>query len=142
VSVAIVWLVVAVLLGGVELFTLSAVAGLLGGAALLTAGTAALGLPVVLQFPVFAVAAVAGLLLLRPVAVRHLLHPSGSFGVDALVGRSARVTREVSDQGGTVRVGGDDWTARTVLGARPIPVGATVDIVTIDGATAVVHGRE
>ena len=141
-SMAILWLVAAVLLGGVELFTLTAVAGLLGAAALLTAGTAALGLPIILQFPVFGAAALAGVGLLRPVAVRHLLQPAGPFGVDALVGRSAQVTREVSDHGGTVRIGGDDWTARTVAGGRPIPVGATVDIVTIDGATAVVHGRE
>ena len=138
----ILWLVVAVLLGAMELFTLTAVAALLGGSALLTAGAAALGLPVVLQLAVFAAAVVTGLLLLRPVAVRHLLHPVGPFGADALVGRSAQVMREVNDFGGTVRIGGEVWTARALAGTGPLPVGSTVDVVTIDGATAVVHGRE
>jgi membrane protein implicated in regulation of membrane protease activity len=142
-STWILWLVAAVILGGVELFTLTAVAGLLGGAALLTAVVAALGLPLIVQLPVFAAVSVAGLALLRPVAVRHMLRPGGRrFGVDALAGRTAHVVHEVTDQAGTVRLDGEEWTARTLQGIPSISAGTAVDVVKIDGATAVVYPRE
>ena len=141
-SAWVLWLVAAVVLGGVELFTPTAVAGLLGGAALLTAGVAALGLPLVVQLPVFAVASVAGLVLLRPVAVRHMLRPARPFGVEALAGRTAHVEHEVTDHAGMVRLDGEQWTARALQGTPPIPAGTAVDVVKIDGATAIVYPRE
>lgn len=138
-----VWLIIAVVLGGAEILTLTAVLGLLGGAALLTSGAAALGLPLVLQLLVFAVAAVGGLVVLRPIAVRHMLRPQPErFGVDALVGRTAHVVQEVTGHGGTVRIGGEEWTARALDESQVIPAGVTVDVIQIDGVTAVVYPRE
>jgi membrane protein implicated in regulation of membrane protease activity len=143
VSLWVVWLIIAVVLGGAEIFTLTAVLGLLGGAALLTSGAAALGLPLVLQFVVFAIAAAAGLVVLRPVAARHMLRPQlDRFGVEALTGRTGYVLREVTRQGGRVRIGGEEWTARALDESVVIPVGATVDVFQIDGATAVVYSKE
>jgi membrane protein implicated in regulation of membrane protease activity len=143
VSLWVVWLIIAVVLGGAEIFTLTAVLGLLGGAALLTSGAAALGLPLVLQFVVFAIAAAAGLVVLRPIAARHMLRPQlDRFGVEALTGRTGYVLREVTRQGGRVRIGGEEWTARALDESVVIPVGATVDVFQIDGATAVVYSKE
>jgi membrane protein implicated in regulation of membrane protease activity len=139
----VIWLIVAVLLIAVEIFTLTAAVGLLGGAALITAGAAALGLPVPLQFVVFAGASVAGVVLLRPVAKRHLASPrSLEFGVDALVGKPGYVLQEVNGRTGRVRIGGEEWTARAVDDTVVFPAGATVDVLQIDGATAVVYPRE
>ena len=70
-----IWLILAAVLGVAEIFTLTAALGLLGGAALLTAGAATVGLPPSFQLLVFAVAATTGLLLLRPVVQRHMLRP-------------------------------------------------------------------
>jgi membrane protein implicated in regulation of membrane protease activity len=144
VDVWVVWAIVAVLLVVVEVFTLTAAVGLLGGAALVTALTAALGVPLPLQFVVFAVASVAGVVLLSPIARRHLLTARGGvpFGVDAVVGRPGYVLAEVTGRDGRVRIGGEEWTARTIDDAVVIPAGATVDVLQIDGATAVVHPRE
>jgi membrane protein implicated in regulation of membrane protease activity len=92
---------------------------------------------------VFALAAAAGIVVLRPIAARHMLAPQlQRFGVDALVGRTAYVVCEVTGRGGTVRIGGEQWTARALDDSLVIPVGATVDVIQIDGATAVVYPRE
>jgi membrane protein implicated in regulation of membrane protease activity len=139
----IIWLVVAVVLGIAEAFTLTAAVGVLGGAAAVAAVLAAIGLPVPLQLLGFAVAAAAGIVVLRPIARRHMLGPHlERFGVDALPGRTAYVVDEVSGRAGTVRIGGEDWTARALDDSAMIPAGAAVDVIRIDGAIAVVHPRE
>lgn len=138
-----VWLMLAVLLGVAELFTLAAALGLLGGAALITAAAAAIGLPLPLQFLVFVVAAAAGLSFVRPVAKRHMLRPRlERFGVDALVGKSGYVLQEVTGQGGRARIDGEEWTARAYDDALVIPAGSTVHVMEIRGAVAVVYPRE
>jgi membrane protein implicated in regulation of membrane protease activity len=143
------WLVLAVVLGVAEIAVLTAALGLLAGAALLTALAAAVGLPIVLQLLVFAAASAAGLVLVRPVAQRHMLtaraEATARFGVDALVGRSAEVVTEVSARGGRVRIGGtggDEWTARPYDDSLVIPAGTTVHVMEIRGATALVYPWE
>ena len=59
-------------------------------------------------------------------------------GVDALVGRKALVTRRVDVHGGRVRIGGEEWSARSYLDGEVLEEGATVDVVKIEGATALV----
>jgi len=138
-----IWLVIAVVLGIAEIFTLTAALGILGGAALITAGVAVIGLPVALQLLVFALACVGGVLLVMPVARRHMLRPQlERFGVDALIGKPAEVLREVSADDGRVRIGGEEWTARAYDPAVVIPAGATVNVMQISGSTAIVYPRE
>jgi membrane protein implicated in regulation of membrane protease activity len=143
-DVWLVWLLLAAALGAAELFTLSAALGLLGGAAAITAAAAALGLPVPVQLLVFVAGAGAGIWLVRPVVLRHLhAPPTERFGVDALVGRTAHVVRDVSGQGGTVRIDGDEWTARPYDPYAPvIPAGAIVSVMAIRGATALVYPKD
>jgi membrane protein implicated in regulation of membrane protease activity len=135
------WLVLAVVLGVAEIATLTAALGLLGGAALVAALAAAAGLPVVLQLLAFAVASAAGLVLVRPIAKRHMLTAGSErrFGVDALVGRNAQVVAEVSGNGGRIRIDGDEWTARPFDDSLVIPAGTTVHVMEIRGATALVY---
>ncbi len=139
----IIWLILAAALGVAEIFTLTAALGLLGLAAGLTAIVALIGLPVPIQFGVFVVASLAGLVLIRPIAQRHLRQPpSQRFGVAALVGKQAYVTREVTGREGRVRIGGEEWSARAYDETLVIPTGATVDVIEIEGATALVYPRE
>lgn len=143
VAMWVMWMIIAVVLGVAEMLTLTAALGLLGGAALTTSVLAALGLPVPLQFLVFAIASAAGIAVLRPIAARHALRPRlERFGVDALTGRTAYVVHEVTGRTGTVRIGGEEWTARAFDEGVVIPAGAAVDVIEIDGATAVVYPRE
>ena len=145
-DVWLVWLLLAAVLGVAELFTLSAALGLLGGAAAVTAAAAALGAPLPVQLLVFGAGAATGIWLVRPVVLRHLhAPPVQQFGVDALVGRTAQVVREISSQGGTVRIDGEEWSARPCDPHDPayvIPAGATVSVMAIRGATALVYPQE
>lgn len=138
-----VWLVVAIALAVAEIFTLTAALGVLGAAALVPAGLAALGLPLPLQLLGFAASATLGVLLVRPVALRHMHRPQlERFGVDALIGKRAYVLREVTDRDGLVRIDGDEWTARPFDESTVIPVGAAVDVMRISGTTAYVYPLE
>jgi membrane protein implicated in regulation of membrane protease activity len=137
------WLAVAVLLGVAEFFTLTLAFGLLAGAALGAAVAAGLGASVPIQLLAFAVTGGVGLVAVRPVAKRHMaLPPASRDGSDALVGRSALVTREVSATGGLVHLSGEDWSARPFDEDLVIPPGVRVDVLQIEGATALVHPRE
>jgi membrane protein implicated in regulation of membrane protease activity len=139
----VIWLIMAAVFGVVEIFTLTTALGLLGGAAVIASASAGIGLPVPLQLVVFAVASAAGVVMLRPIAQRHLSAPLWhDFGVDALVGKPAYVLREVTGRDGRVRIGGEEWTARAIDDSIVIPAGATADVLQIDGATAVVYPRE
>jgi membrane protein implicated in regulation of membrane protease activity len=138
-----IWLVVAVALGIAEIFTLTAALGVVGGAAVITAVFATTGLPLSVQFVVFAAVTTAGLGLVRPVVLRHMRQPQSQlFGVDALIGRRGYVVQEVSERDGRIRIGGEEWTARPFDDSLVIPVGAAVDVMRISGTTAFVYPRE
>lgn len=138
-----IWVVIAGFFALAEIFTLTAALGMLAGAALITAGTAALGLPAPLQLLVFTVVATLSVVFLRPVALRHVLQPQTErFGVDALIGKSAYVVSEVTGAGGRVRIEGEEWTARAYDETLVIPPGTAVDVMEISGSTALVYPRE
>ncbi|MDG9720251.1 NfeD family protein [Streptomyces sp. DH24] len=138
-----IWLIVAAVLVLAEIFTLTAALGMLGVAALVTAVSAVLGMPVAGQFLVFTVVATVTLLFLRPVALRHVLQPQRArFGVDALVGSTAYAVTEVTGRDGRIRVNGEEWTARAYDETLVIPQGASVDVIEISGTTAFVYPRD
>lgn len=138
-----IWLIIGLVLAIAEIFTLTAALGILATGALATAGTAAIGLPVAGQLVVFSVVSAVGVVLVRPWARRMMLQPRlERFGVEALVGASAYVLREVNGHEGLVRLRGEDWTARPYDESVVIPAGSTVDVLHIDGTTAVVYPRE
>jgi len=84
-----------------------------------------------------------GLGVARPLAMRHIRQPPLlRTGTAALVGRTASVVEEVSADGGQVRIGADLWTARPYDETLVIPVGVRVDVLNIEGATALVYPRE
>ena len=133
------WVVAAVLLAIGEvltpgLFFLGPVA--LAAAAAAIAALFAGGIASVI---VFIVAGLLSLAVLRPIARSHIRLPALSrTGTDALVGRKAVVTRRVDAVGGRVRIGGEEWSARSYLDNEVYAEGTTVDVVRIEGATALV----
>lgn len=142
-DVWVVWLILAVALGVAEIFTLTVALGLLGGAALIATVFAAIGVSLPIQLLLFTVTSAVGLLVVRPVAKRHLGQVRlQRFGVDALLGKPAYVLQEVTGRGGRVRIGGEEWTARSFDDSVVIPEGSTAEVMQIEGATAVVYPRE
>jgi membrane protein implicated in regulation of membrane protease activity len=108
-------------------------------AAAAAAVSAALGAGSVIAILVFLGGSVASLGVLRPIARSHLKLPALSrTGTDALAGRTATVTRRVDAAGGRVRIGGEEWSARSYLDGEVYAEGSTVNVVKIEGATALV----
>jgi len=142
----IVWLIVAAVLGVAELVTMTFALGLIAVAACVAAAAAALHLGLPFQVLAFVIAAGAGLGVVLPVARRHLKQPPLlRTGPAALVGQPARVLEEVTVHSGRVRIGGEEWSARSYDDTDEtlvIPVGRTVDVMQIKGATALVYPRE
>jgi membrane protein implicated in regulation of membrane protease activity len=139
----VIWLIIAAVLGTVEIATTTLAFGLVGGAALIAAGAGFLGGNGAVQFGAFIVASAAGLGVARPFALRHIRQPPVlRTGTAALVGRPAIVLEEVGPHSGRVRIGGEEWSARSYDETQVIPAGATVDVMHIEGATALVYPRE
>jgi membrane protein implicated in regulation of membrane protease activity len=139
----IVWLIVAAVFGIAELMTTTFALGIIAVGALVAAGVGAMHVGLPFQLLAFVVAAGAGLGFVLPVARRHVKQPPLlRTGTAALVGKTARVLEEVTEQSGRVRIGGEVWTARPYDESLVIPVGAAVDVMQIEGATALVYPRE
>jgi membrane protein implicated in regulation of membrane protease activity len=136
----IVWVVVAVGLAIGEVLTPGLFfLGPVAVAAAAAAVAAGVGGGWVASVLVFLVGSILSLAFLRPVARRHVHMPALSrTGTDALVGRKAVVTRRVDSVGGRVRIGGEEWSARSYLDGEVFAEGTAVDVVRIEGATALV----
>ncbi|RPA19725.1 NfeD family protein [Gordonia sp. OPL2] len=137
---ALLWLAAAIVLVIAEMFGGDLVLLMLGGGALAAAGVDyALEPPLWVDAVVFAVVSVLLLVVVRPVARRHMLtRPTLLTNTEALEGKRALVTEQVDERDGRVKIGGDVWSARTLNPGEVIEAGAEVTVVQIDGATAVV----
>ncbi|MFC8668747.1 MULTISPECIES: NfeD family protein [Streptomyces] len=133
------WLIAAVGLGIPLVVTAMPEFGMLAVGAVAGAVTAGLGGGVVLQVVVFAVVSVALIAVVRPVAARHRSQrPQLATGIDALKGKQAVVLERVDSSGGRIKLAGEVWSARALDTGRAYEVGQEVDVVEIEGATAIV----
>jgi len=137
----VVWAVVAVLLAVGEIFTPGLFfLGPIALAALASTVVAAVGGAVWLQIVVFGVASFAAVGLLRPIARRHLTMPRAiRTGAAALEGAKAIVLQRVDGRGGRVKIGGEEWSARSYMPGEEFDIGTEVEVVQIQGATALVY---
>ncbi|MFC7306744.1 NfeD family protein [Streptomyces monticola] len=133
------WLIGAVALGIPLVLTAMPEFGMLAAGAVAGAVTAGLGGDVVLQVVVFAAVSVALIVVVRPIAARHRAsQPELASGVDALKGKQAEVLERVDGRRGRIKLAGEVWSARTLDASQSFEVGQQVDVVEIDGATAIV----
>ena len=137
----VVWVVVAVVLAIGEVLTPGAFfLGPVALAAVAGAVAAAVGGPVWLQLVVFIAGSTASLGLLRPIARAHLRMPAAiRTGAAALEGGHALVLQRVDRNGGRVRIGGEEWSARAYMPDQVLEPGVQVEVVKIEGATALVY---
>jgi membrane protein implicated in regulation of membrane protease activity len=139
----VIWLVAAAVLGVAEMLTTTLALGLVAVGALAAALTEVLGAHPLVQVAVFVAVSLAGVVLIRPLAMRRLQRRTTfRTGTAALVGQTGYVLADVSPHAGRIRIGGEEWSARPYDESSVIPAGSTVDILQIKGATALVHQRE
>jgi len=134
------WVGLALILGAIEVVSVSFVFVMLAGGALAGALLAAAGAPLAGQVVAAVGVAAALLAMVRPVVQRHFLVPEGTGGIGAVaqVGRSALVLQTVTEHDGRVKLGGETWSARTAPNSAACLPGQEVRVVSIEGATAIV----
>jgi membrane protein implicated in regulation of membrane protease activity len=109
-------------------------------AAIAAAVVALVGVGVALQLVVFIAGSIATVAFLRPIARRHLHMPAPlRTGTAALEGTKAVVLQRVDASGGRVRIGGEEWSARAYMEDQVLEPGTRVEVVKIEGATALVY---
>jgi membrane protein implicated in regulation of membrane protease activity len=133
------WMIAAGGLAVGEIFTMGFFLGPISIAAVLAAVVAAIGVGLPVQWIVFIAASLGSLAVLRPIARRHLRTPPRiRTGTAALVGGPATVIERVDVNGGQVKIGGELWSARAYDEDESFEPGARVEVIKIDGATALV----
>ena len=129
---ALMWIVVAIVAGIVEIsiphFGLMFVSVAAGAAAV----AAALGFGVIPQLVIFSLAVVASFGLLRPLIVKRMHGPGVPSRTEALIGRDGIVTEPIDPISGTgrVNVGGQDWAARS---GNSLAAGTVIKVIGADG---------
>jgi len=109
-------------------------------AAVIAAVLAVIGLGAAVQLLAFVIASIASVAVLRPLARSHLrMPPMLRTGAAALVGSKALVLERVDVNGGRVRIGGEEWSARSFMEDQVLEPGAQAEVVKIEGATALVY---
>ncbi|WP_093738024.1 MULTISPECIES: NfeD family protein [unclassified Streptomyces] len=133
------WLIAAVGLGIPLVITAMPEFGMFAVGAVAGAAAAGLGGGIVAQVVTFVVVSVALLVFVRPIAYRNRQRPEQRSGVDALRGKQAVVLERVDGgAGGRIKLAGEIWSARALQTGQVFDPGQQVDVVEIDGATAVV----
>lgn len=132
------WVLGAFVLLGIEALSLDLVFASLSVGAIAGAVAAAFGAPLIGQVLVAAGVALLSLLLLRPLGLRMLKTEGTATNVQALLGTSALVVERVDARSGRVKIGGEIWSARARRPGTSYGAGADVQVVAIEGATAVV----
>ena len=137
----VIWAIVAVVLAIGEVLTPGLFfLGPVAVAAVAAAIVAAVGANAAIQVIVFIVGAVASVAVLRPIARAHLHMPAiVRTGTAALVGAKATVLERVDVHGGRVKIGGEEWTARSYMDGQVFEPGTQVEVAEIKGATALVY---
>lgn len=130
-----IWLLIAAVCVVAEVLTVNLIFFMIAAGAGGGAVAALVGVNTPLQVLIAAAVAAAGLLLVRPLLLRHF-NPQGAetaTNVDALIGKQAVITHTVSDTSGTATVNGESWSSRVPVGVDPIPTGTRARIVRIEG---------
>jgi membrane protein implicated in regulation of membrane protease activity len=137
------WFGAAFALALIETITLDLIFLMIAGGAASGALAALAGLNLTGQAIVAILVSVGLLGFVRPVARRHLRTSGGvQIGAAALVGRKGVVVEKVDSEGGLIRLAGEMWSARSYDGQSVIEPGKDVDVIEIDGATALVFEVE
>jgi membrane protein implicated in regulation of membrane protease activity len=136
-----IWAIVAIALAVGEIVTPGLfILGPVAVAAVVAGVLALAGVGAALQLIVFIAGSLASLVVLRPLAKRHLHMPAAlRTGTAALEGTKAVVLQRVDVHGGRVRIGGEEWSARAFMEDGVYEPGERVEVVKIEGATALVY---
>ncbi len=136
-----IWIIAGIILFILEIVTPGFVLANFGVAALAAAAASWLGAGITVQVIVFVVSCLISFVTVRPLLSRTM-HKGKTTrtGIDAVIGRVARVTDAIPEppEAGRVQIDGDSWRAMSVHGS-PIEEGARVRVIRIESTTVFVE---
>ena len=137
------WLVALIILAVVEAATVTLVSLWFALGALAALITSFFVQNIWIQFAVFLVVSLVTLLVIRPLTRRYVAPKQVATNADRAVGAEGVVTQAIDNRNaqGQVTVGGSVWTARSDP-EKPIPEGATVRVLRIEGVKLIVTPAE
>ena len=140
---AIAWLVMMVLSIWIEVSTITMVSLWFAAGALVSMIAALLGAQLWLQMVLFIAVSGVLLLLLRPIARKYFTPRITRTNVDAVVGTTGIVTREINNllAEGQVKLSGLEWSARSTSGEN-IAEGTQIKVDRIEGVKVFVTPTE
>ncbi len=135
------WLVLLIVLLGIEMATMGLTTIWFAGGALVAILAALLHAPIIVQIVLFFLVALVLIIFTRPVAVRYFNKDRIRTNVESIVGKQAIVTEEIDNlqAKGKVTVNGQEWTARSVEAGKSIEAGAVVTVVSVSGVKLMVR---
>lgn len=138
-----IWLTLAFLLATAEALTLDLTLLMIAAGALAGAGVALIAPGLwALQIIVAVVVAFAMLAFLRPTLLRRVRDAPGyRSSLDRMLGATGVVTRQITQDGGEVKVHGETWSARPYQAGMVIQPGDEVEVFELEGVTLVVYPK-
>jgi membrane protein implicated in regulation of membrane protease activity len=141
---AIYWLIVFVVLLGIEAVTMALTTIWFAGGALIAFLLALFGVNIQIQLAAFVIVSFILLFFTRPFALRYVNKYTVKTNLDSLIGKHAKVTTEISnmESKGAVVLNGQEWTARALLDEKIYPAGTMVKVKEIRGVKLIVSKEE
>ena len=138
------WLIVLVVMIGIEIITMGLTSIWFAGGALVAFVLALFHVPFVLQLVVGLVVSLILLFFTRPVVVKYFNKERIRTNVEGMIGSQAIVVSEIDNLQGVGRVttGGKVWSARTMQDGLKLPVGTVVIIRAVSGVKLIVEERK
>ncbi len=135
-SAWVIWVIIALFFFILEIFTTGFAVACFSVGAIAAAIAAGLGLGLAWQLILFSLLTFLAFVTVRPLVLKHFYQSEEAqrkSNVDALIGRSARVTEEInnSERKGRVAIDGDDWRAVSACN-RIISAGENVTVKKVD----------
>ncbi len=137
----IIWLVLFIVMLGIEIATLGLTTIWFAGGALVATLVAAIGFPLYVQIPVFLVVSVVLLLFTRPIAQKYFNKERIKTNAESLVGQTAVVTESINNLKGMGKavINGQEWTARSVDDSAELANETQDTVVAIEGVKLVLR---
>lgn len=133
------WLIVFVVFAALELVSLGMTCIWFAIGALAACVTSLFTGNWIIQALVFIIVTALVLILLRPIAVKHINGKAEKTNIESIEGKIGKVISEIDNINakGMVKIDGMDWTARS-QGNEVIKEGTLVEVVSVEGVKVIV----
>lgn len=138
---SIIWLVLFVVLVGIEAATMGLFTIWFAGGSLIAFLLSLFGAGWLPEIVAFLIVSVLMLVFTRPIAVRYFNNKRAKTNVESIIGEEARVTEVIDNfrETGAAVLNGLTWTARSCREEEVIPVGKKVTVKEVSGVKLIVE---